>query len=174
MPLLPESVPPRKRAGNYAGRKSTRRGWKLDPAVTAYTSRPWFHGKPCKRCGSTVRFVAPVRQCVRCLKQWRKENRHKWKRRPKSYDMRANPLFKSHGFGLKEYEAVFELQGGVCAICKKPEKDNRRLSVDHCHETGAFRGLLCNRCNRGLGLFLNSPQNLISAAAYLLENPWLC
>lgn len=164
----------RGKAGNYAGRTAHNDAlWVLDPSVTAHTRLPWFHGKPCKRCGSTVRYDrSRSRQCVRCEKQWRKENRKKWTKRKKA--MRANPLYKSHNFDLARYDAIFTVQGGTCAICKQPETNGNRLCVDHCHRTGAFRGLLCNNCNRGVGLFKESTETLLSAANYLLENPWMC
>lgn len=163
------------KGGNYKGRKFALEGWTLDPSVTSFTSRPWFNGKPCKRCGSTVRFEGPVKQCVRCLKQWRKENRHKWPRKVKPYDLRANPLYKSHKLNVDRYNEILALQGGVCAICKEPETMRKqRLSVDHDHKTHTFRGLLCNACNRGLGLFRDNPEALKEAAKYLLENPWKC
>lgn len=65
-------------------------------------------------------------------------------------------------------------QDGLCAICHKAETDTHQgrrksLSLDHCHDTGAIRGLLCGRCNRGLGMFLDSPE-FLQAAAHYLEN----
>lgn len=73
------------------------------------------------------------------------------------------------GITVEQYDAMLEEQGHVCAICKQPERSKRyvRLCVDHCHATGGNRGLLCNRCNRGVGLFGDSPENLRSAARYL-------
>ena len=67
-------------------------------------------------------------------------------------------------------------QGGVCAICKKPEKSKWNteqpmlLAVDHDHETGRVRGLLCNNCNTGLGKFMDDPDLLSSAIEYLRTN----
>ena len=46
---------------------------------------------------------------------------------------------------------MFDNQGGVCAICGNKERNNRNLSVDHNHDTGKVRGLLCELCNRKLG-----------------------
>ena len=87
-----------------------------------------------------------------------------------------NRMFRSHlksryGITLEEYEAMLTEQGGVCAICGLPENDRykRRLSVDHDHETGAIRGLLCHMCNTGLGKFTDSSELLTSAANYLIE-----
>ena len=77
-----------------------------------------------------------------------------------------------YGMTPPEYEAMLEAQGGLCAICEQPETSKRggvvrRLAVDHCHETGEVRGLLCNNCNRALGMFGDSPATLAGAIAYL-------
>ncbi|QCU78667.1 hypothetical protein E7744_11295 [Citricoccus sp. SGAir0253] len=67
---------------------------------------------------------------------------------------------------------MFELQGGVCAICGKPETVMRfgklkTLSVDHNHVTGAPRGLLCQGCNQGIGHFAEDIAVMNSAVRYL-------
>ena len=62
-----------------------------------------------------------------------------------------------------DYDALLALQGGVCAICSK----NRPLGVDHCHLFNEVRGLLCNKCNLGLGMFDDDPDRLRAAADYL-------
>lgn len=64
------------------------------------------------------------------------------------------------------YEQLNTAQSGVCAICGLPPV-KKKLCVDHDHDTGAVRGLLCSRCNLGLGFFLDSPASLIKAATYL-------
>lgn len=62
-------------------------------------------------------------------------------------------------------EAVF---GGCCWICKKPEPiAGRKLSIDHCHDTGKVRGLLCTHCNTGLGHFNHDPDRIDKAIRYL-------
>lgn len=90
---------------------------------------------------------------------------------------REGKLLARYGISLDEYNTTLLQQGGVCAICKQPEtaKDNagknvRNLSVDHCHSTGKNRGLLCGRCNRAIGLFLDTPLLLVEAAAYVLKH----
>lgn len=56
------------------------------------------------------------------------------------------------GYTLAELDAVYEAAKGYCAICgRKPER--KQLALDHCHETGKLRGLLCVQCNTGLGMF---------------------
>ena len=62
------------------------------------------------------------------------------------------------GMTIKDYDAMHEAQGGVCAICNQPETSNRggrvyRLAVDHDHNTGKVRGLLCFKCNSAMGSF---------------------
>ena len=67
---------------------------------------------------------------------------------------------------LGGYDAQFEAQRGRCAICGQPPKV-RKLNIDHDHVTGAVRGLLCAKCNRGLAWFRDTPRFLEGAAIYL-------
>ena len=60
------------------------------------------------------------------------------------------------------------MQGGVCAICFGPGVASRRLAVDHDHNTGKVRGLLCADCNRALGGFKEDPTTLGRATTYIL------
>ncbi len=82
-------------------------------------------------------------------------------------DARKYHLKSVYGISTLEYQRLFDQQGGVCAICKKPNDCGRRLSVDHDHKTGKVRGLLCGRCNTGLGYFRDDARVLIRAARYL-------
>lgn len=66
-------------------------------------------------------------------------------------------------------------QEGVCAICKNPEtliKENVKfdLCIDHDHATGRIRGLLCNKCNRAMGLMKDDPAVIQSAVDYLMRH----
>jgi Autographiviridae endonuclease VII len=76
-----------------------------------------------------------------------------------------NVELKRYGISAAEYDALLAKQGGVCAICRKHSK--RRLCVDHCHLTGTVRGLLCDRCNLGLGYLKEDQASLVAALAYL-------
>ena len=80
----------------------------------------------------------------------------------------------SYNINQKEFDEILEKQGGVCAICGKEEtsigrvtKRQQPLSVDHDHNTGRIRGLLCKNCSRGLGAFFDDESLLIEAANYL-------
>lgn len=70
------------------------------------------------------------------------------------------------GISLADFETMLSNQGGVCAICGERPK-RRRLAVDHCHQTGRVRGLLCYSCNVGIGALRDSPDVIRSAIAYL-------
>lgn len=80
-----------------------------------------------------------------------------------------------YGLTPSQYDDLLASQDGCCAICGDPPDPNgvraaSRLHVDHCHETGRVRGLLCVRCNPALGLFHDRP-GLLRAAADYLERP---
>jgi hypothetical protein len=66
-------------------------------------------------------------------------------------------LKRKFGITLDEYDDIFNEQGGVCLICHQPEF-NRRLAVDHEHQTGKIRGLLCTRCNHIIGYLEKKPE----------------
>jgi len=84
-----------------------------------------------------------------------------------------------YGMTREQYERMFEAQGGCCAICRIPDaqanrpgkqrnsQSSRGLCVDHDHQTGVVRGLLCNTCNRAIGYLKDSPEVLLRAMLYL-------
>lgn len=69
-------------------------------------------------------------------------------------------------FGVREFESLRRKQNGVCAICLKVV----RLVVDHDHKNGVVRGLLCAKCNCGLGFFYENVQAIYRAAEYLTDS----
>jgi len=73
------------------------------------------------------------------------------------------------------YDEALASQQGLCAICSRPETAKykgitKRLSIDHCHVTGIFRGLLCHQCNVMLGRFGDNPETLQRAIDYLQKS----
>ncbi len=85
--------------------------------------------------------------------EWRKKNPEKYKSYNKSVKEKiySISLIKKYGITIDRYNEVFDKQNGVCAICKKPTK--KKLFVDHDHQTGKVRGLLCSGCNMGIGFY---------------------
>jgi hypothetical protein len=87
-------------------------------------------------------------------------------------NVKRSSLKRSFGITIEDFETLYEIQNGKCKICGEPEKAMIRgitlsLAVDHCHDTGRIRGLLCHRCNKGLGEFGDSAERLRKAADYL-------
>lgn len=85
---------------------------------------------------------------------------------------RAQLLQSRYQMTVEQHAAMVNAQGNRCAICgelPKPEgvRAASRLHVDHDHESGRVRGLLCNHCNRGLGAFRDRPDLLELAIVYL-------
>lgn len=85
---------------------------------------------------------------------------------------RTQQLQRRYGMTVEEYETQLAAQGGVCMICgSAPNPDGvraaTRLHIDHDHETGQNRDLICLNCNRGLGYFKDDPARLRAAAEYI-------
>lgn len=101
------------------------------------------------------------------IRKSRKKSRESAARARADPDRRAviNARKRACGAGLspEEIEQIRENQNGVCAICSEPDPTD----LDHCHETGRVRWLLCRHCNRGLGAFRDNPEFLEKAAALL-------
>lgn len=115
---------------------------------------------PCVRCGGTERYTGG--RCKTCHKaaatayaqrnpQVRKRAQHRSR-------------LKQYGLTEDEFDTLVEIQNSACAICRRPGS----LQIDHNHRTGKVRGLLCHRCNKGLGLFDDNLLHLDRANDYLM------
>jgi hypothetical protein len=90
---------------------------------------------------------------------------------------RNTDLIRRFGISHDDYEVILNSQGGVCAICKKvrTDKGKQHMVIDHSHENGHIRGVLCSQCNKALGCFCDDVNILKSAIEYLTEkDPSLC
>ena len=76
-------------------------------------------------------------------------------------------VMKTYGLEAGEYAKLYTEQGGVCAICRRATGKTKRLAVDHDHDTGRVRGLLCGPCNKLVGYLRNSPEAFRRGADYL-------
>jgi Recombination endonuclease VII len=81
---------------------------------------------------------------------------------------RRHNLKSLYGLSVDQYNDLLRAQHGACAICGNGQSG--RLHVDHCHDSGSVRGLLCNRCNRAIGLLGDDPAILRRAISYLLRS----
>lgn len=91
----------------------------------------------------------------------------------------CSTLHRLYKLSYVDYAARYDKQQGVCAICRRPgavANGSNRLAVDHNHQTGEVRGLLCGKCNVAIACLLESPTIAQRAIAYLdqyngLEGP---
>jgi hypothetical protein len=98
-----------------------------------------------------VRAVANAARKRRYTSEWRREQG-----------------LKRYGLTLTEYDVLLTEQGGRCAICRTDTPGGRgNWHVDHCHDSGKVRALLCSRCNVGIGLLSHDPERLRAAADYI-------
>jgi hypothetical protein len=105
-------------------------------------------------------------------KQRKLDHSRNWHSKNKDYcrnksSLREWYLLKTYNLTLEQYNKMWINQNGCCAICKKHELEIQKLHVDHNHDTGQVRGLLCPQCNKGLGLFYDNKEYLETAIKYL-------
>ncbi|MEV4438521.1 endonuclease VII domain-containing protein [Streptomyces sp. NPDC049577] len=111
------------------------------------------YGRPQGRCKVCVRKKNSAHQ----RKNYDPEKYRRWR------------LKTEFGITAEDYDRWVAMQHGRCAICNGPPSGRwKRLHVDHCHQSGHVRGLLCQACNRGLGYLNDSPELLRRAARYLM------
>lgn len=138
--------------------------------------------KQCTECGETKPlsefwkdrsvkhgYCAKCKPCKTVIyNRYRKEKGYDKKRYWKNPDAeQERHLRRKYGITLLDYDEMFRSQEGKCAVCGVGHSGDKRFDVDHCHRTGAVRGLLCTHCNRMIGHANDDPQRLRSAAQYL-------
>ena len=133
------------------------------------------HRSECKEC-HRVRMRAWYQtnreHAIAEVKRWQQENKehlHAYRReyrQRRRVEERDAYLKRTFGISQSDYDALLGSQSGGCAICGKPP-GKISLHVDHDHETGAIRGLLCVGCNNALGQLHDQPRLLLRAIAYV-------
>lgn len=149
--------------------EKTRLWREANPGRNAENAKRWREENPEKAAASEKKWKSENRERINeRQREWRK--RTNYASSPKRIAQSLKDWLKTYGLTPEEYEKMLENQGGVCAICQSPHprmKNAKRLYVDHCHETGTVRGLLCHQCNAMLGHSGDSPETLRKAAIYL-------
>ena len=136
------------------------------------------HRNDCKVCNlaaKKARYDADPRAAIARVQRWQQANKERHlaaqRKRRQHPDFKRKErdahLRRKFGITLDEYDEMLRAQGGVCAICGRPPRDDISLHVDHDHEHGRIRGLLCFRCNNALGDFGDDYDTLLAAQAYL-------
>lgn len=111
-------------------------------------------------------------QCKDCQKA--SVRKYKKKMGKAYYERERHYKWKSfYGLSEEDYKKMLYGQGGACAICEEDvhlENNNgKRSAIDHCHESGKVRGILCNNCNRGIGFLGDKSKVVKKALDYLLK-----
>ncbi|WP_328632069.1 endonuclease VII domain-containing protein [Streptomyces sp. NBC_00356] len=137
--------------------------------------------KVCVRCTEPKPETAfhrngPVRRdstCKACRNEMRRiRGRNDRPRTPE--ERRRRRLWESYRITAEQYAAIFEAQGGSCAICRTEPEEGKPLVVDHCHVRGVVRALLCNLCNLQIGVYERTQQAAVEyLARYADGNPLL-
>lgn len=141
-----------------------------------HPERPHFAKGRCQTCYAAWHYRDDAEYIKRRQREWNRKNsaRHtasslRWTSEHPERKMAAE-LRRLYGLSYEDYLQLLERQAGVCAICKRPPTKvtrlDRRLHVDHDHETGRVRGLLCRACNAALGPLA---AYLEAALAYLAK-----
>ncbi len=105
------------------------------------------------------------------VKKWQVDNPEKhienWQRLSEKRDQMVLKA-RQYNIDVSDLRAIFEDAKGVCQICKKPPR--RWLVIDHCHNSSSVRGVLCEMCNQGLGMFKGNIEALEGAIEYLQKD----
>jgi hypothetical protein len=138
----------------------------------------------CKKCKNNLDAAQKKKRREYNKSYWQKNREKEIQRYKEWYDSRYHDKdqvkrrrknnYKKYGISEKEYMDLYEKNNYCCYICGKEELVKRngkikRLAIDHCHKTGKVRGLLCQNCNRGIGLLGDDIERLKSAIKYLEE-----
>lgn len=129
-------------------------------------TRQWYAANKAERRRiDREQYAADGAKARAQARRWHIENRQR------SLDAKRAWKLRKFGLTAADYDAIMRAQGGVCAICHEVPSTRRRhdLVVDHDHETNTVRGLLCNRCNIGLGHFEDRLGLLFAAINYLRQ-----
>lgn len=142
-------------------------------SAQCHTDKPYHAKNLCKNC-----YVKKAHNKRMQSAEWRAKQNLKsrlWAiaNPERVYILDANKhLLKKYGITLEQYKVILASQNGVRAVCKFPEKIASkkrisRLAVDHDHNTGKIRGLLCFKCNTSISILENNPERLYIISEYL-------
>jgi predicted nucleic acid-binding Zn ribbon protein len=121
--------------------------------------------RKCEVCGKPI---PPKRssQAIYCSYECKKLGVRSGSQRDRRKQLDYNRRYL-YGISIEEFEARLASQDGRCAICRTDTWNGKGPHIDHSHETGALRGILCHKCNLGLGKFNDDPDLLRAAIRYL-------
>lgn len=123
------------------------------------SKREWYHNNKDKVRDYRLKNIEKYREYHR---KWVKKNPDR------KLELRIN---SKYNLSLHDYRTMLQNQKFACAICEIEFDNTQRACVDHCHDTGEVRGLLCKNCNSGIGLLGDNEQSLRKALKYVEREP---
>lgn len=151
--------------------------------------KDWVGNKKCTKCNlvksnnefywhkTTNRYNSECKECTKkAVKKYREihkekiieiRNRYKEKRKKIRYKVDRKSYLKSkYKITEEQYKIMYNQQNGLCLICNK-YVEYPKLCIDHSHKNNKIRGLICRKCNLGIGIFEENIENLQKAIIYL-------
>ncbi|MEY2423977.1 MAG: hypothetical protein QOI95_4044 [Acidimicrobiaceae bacterium] len=136
------------------------------------------HRNDCKSCNLAAkkrRYDADPQLEIARVKKWQQANADRLNAYRRVHNatperkraLRNGYYRRTFGITADDVDAMIEKQGGKCIICGRTPERLASWHVDHCHDTGVVRGILCIDCNQGIGKFHEDPERLRAAADYL-------
>lgn len=139
--------------------------------------RDWYAANAEQVIGDSKRWAEENPAKVReNNKRWRVKNPGKVRQQQrrwhdtnpeKSRAKRRSDNLAKYGLSVEQYDELWAAQKQRCKLCSEDKPRGGKWVVDHCHDTGVVRGIICNQCNIGLGHFSDDPAKLQAAIDYL-------
>jgi hypothetical protein len=131
--------------------------------------------KPCKHKEKKRYYYKYHEKSLKAAKDYRIKKGKAWKKAisRRTYDKHGQKyaLKQNYGLTLERYFEILQKQNHQCAICGTTKNtDGKKLYIDHCHETKKIRGILCRKCNTGIGLLGDTAEAIRKAYEYMIKS----
>ena len=146
------------------------REWrKKNPEKVAEHQRNQYQKYREKKLAYQREYTRKNKERIAEINKRSRENMSPEKREAMLEQKRITTMMRRYGLTPDDYRKMLLSQGGTCALCSRTSEDERykRLNIDHCHDTGKVRGLLCTPCNHAIGVLGDTAEHIRRAVAYL-------
>lgn len=146
------------------------REWrKNNPEKVAEHQRTQYQKNREKKLAYQREYAQKNRNKIREINRRARENMSAEKRAEMLEQKRITTMMRRYGLTPEDYNRMLAEQNGTCALCPRTPEEERykRLNIDHCHDSGKVRGLLCTPCNHAIGVLGDTAEHVKRAVAYL-------
>jgi hypothetical protein len=155
--------------------RDAQRAWRQQNRDKANAYKREWHARNRDKKNATNRAwrEANAETQAEYFRKYREDNRELLRTRQREYYLANRERYqeqmraKRYGLAPGEFDAMLAAQNGRCAICRTRTPGGKGWAVDHCHDEGHVRGILCPQCNTGIGLLRHDSEILRAALAYL-------